>query len=101
MQLYPEKFWTYWEWLIEKNGLRDGLFLTLILAAIGFLIGLVIAVIKHGPSEGFLNVSRLIGQLFTVDLPKLSVRRIWAVAKLAIKESIRKKVLVVVGVFIV
>lgn len=101
MQLYPEQFWTYWEWLIEKNGLRDGLFLALILAVIGFLVGLIVAVIKHGPGEGFLNVSRLIGQLFTVDIPKLSGRRIWAIAKLAIKESIRKKVLVVVGVFIV
>ena len=101
MRLYREQFWTYWEWLIQENGLRDGFLLALVLAAIGFLIGLIIAVIKHGPSEGFLNVSRLIGQLFTVDLPKLSLRRTWAIAKLAIKESIRKKVLVVVGVFIV
>lgn len=101
MRLYPEQFWTYWEWLIENNGLRDGFLLAIILSLIGFLVGLVVAVIKHGPNEGFLNVSRLIGQLFTVDIPKLSIRRVWAVAKLAIKESIRKKVLVVVGVFIV
>jgi len=101
MRLYPEQFWTYSEWLFERGGLRDGLLLGLVLAILGFLVGLVVAVIKHGPGEGFLNVSRLIGQLFTVDLPKLSFRRIFAIAKLAIKESIRKKVLVVVGVFIV
>jgi ABC-type transport system involved in multi-copper enzyme maturation permease subunit len=58
-------------------------------------------VFKHGPSEGFLKVSQIIGQLFTVDLPKMSPRRIYAVAKLAVKESIRKKVLVLVGIFVV
>jgi ABC-type transport system involved in multi-copper enzyme maturation permease subunit len=101
MRLYPEQFWTYWEWLFEKNGLLDGLYLALILAILGFLASLIAAVIKYGPGEGFLNVSKVIGQLFSVDIPKTSFRRIWAIAKLAIKESIRKKVLVVVAVFIV
>ncbi|MFN9714981.1 MAG: ABC transporter permease, partial [Planctomycetota bacterium] len=101
MRLYPEQFWTYWEWLFEKNGLLDGLYLALILAILGFLASLIVAVIKYGPGEGFLNVSKVIGQLFSVDIPKTSFRRIWAIAKLAIKESIRKKVLVVVAVFIV
>jgi hypothetical protein len=101
MRLTPEQFWTYGEWLFEKNGLLDGFYLALILAVLGFVVSLIVAVIKYGPGEGFLNVSRVIGQLFSVDIPKLSLRRIWAIAKLAIKESIRKKVLVVVAVFIV
>lgn len=101
MRLSPEQFWTYSEWLFQKNGLRDGFFLALVLAILGFVIGYIVAVIKHGPSEGFLQVARIIGQLFTVDIPKMSFRRIFAMAKLAIKESIRKKVLVVVGIFIV
>ncbi len=101
MRLYPEQFWTYSEWLFDHNGLRDGLLLALVLTALGFVIGLIVAVVKHGPGEGFLNVAKLIGQLFTVDIPRISFRRIFAIARLAIKESIRKKVLVVVGVFIV
>lgn len=101
MRLSAEQFWTYWEWLIDNHGLRDGFFLTLALAVLGFLIGMLVSIVKSGPGEGFLNVSRIIGQLFTVDIPKLSFRRIWAIARLAIKESIRKKVLVVVAVFIV
>lgn len=101
MRLTPEQFWTYWEWLFDYNGLRDGFLLALILAGLGFVVGLAISVINHGPGEGFLNLSRVIGQLFTVDIPKMSFRRIWAIAKLAIKEAIRKKVLVVVAVFIV
>ncbi|MFN7733655.1 MAG: ABC transporter permease [Pirellula sp.] len=101
MRLSPEQFWTYNEWLFQHNGLRDGLLLALVLAILGFLIGYIVAVIKHGPGEGFLQVARIIGQLFTVDLPKMSFRRIFAIAKLAVKESIRKKILVVIGIFIV
>jgi len=65
------------------------------------VIGYIVSVFKYGPSEGFLRVSQIIGQLFTVDLPKLSFRRIYAVAKLAVKESIRKKILVLIAIFIV
>jgi ABC-type transport system involved in multi-copper enzyme maturation permease subunit len=101
MRLTPEQFWTYSEWLFEKNGLRDGFLLALVLAVLGLVIGYIVAVIKHGPGEGFLQLARIIGQLFTVDIPKMSFRRIFAIAKLAVKESIRKKILVVIGIFIV
>lgn len=101
MRPTPEQFWTYWEWLIEQNGIIGGLILAGCLIALGFLVGLIVSVIKHGPGEGFLQMARTIGELFVVDIPKFSLRRVWAIAKLAIKESIRKKVLVVVGVFIV
>lgn len=101
MRLSPEQFWTYSEWLFEKNGLRDGFLLAIVLAVLGLVIGYIVAVIKHGPGEGFLQLARIIGQLFTVDIPKMSFRRIFAIAKLAVKESIRKKILVVIGIFIV
>ena len=101
MRLSPEQFWTYFEWMFERYALLQGFLLVLILAAIGFVIGFVVALLKHGPAEGFLQVSKLIRELFVVDIPKTSVRRIGAIARLAIKEAIRKKVLVVVAVFIV
>ena len=101
MRLNPDHFWTYSEWLFEKNALRDGAILSVTLALLGFIIGYIVSVFKYGPSEGFLRVSQIIGQLFTVDLPKLSFRRIYAMAKLAVKESIRKKILVLIGIFIV
>lgn len=101
MRLNPDHFWTYSEWLFQQNALRDGFFLALILALLGFVIGYIVSVFKYGPSEGFLRVSQIIGQLFTVDLPKMSMRRIYAVAKLAVKESIRKKILVLIAIFIV
>ncbi|MFN9348651.1 MAG: ABC transporter permease, partial [Planctomycetota bacterium] len=101
MRLNPDHFWSYSEWLFQQGALFNGALLAIILSVLGFLFGYIVSVFKHGTSEGFLKVSQIIGQLFTVDLPKMSPRRIFAVAKLAVKESIRKKVLVLVGIFIV
>ncbi|MFN5273083.1 MAG: ABC transporter permease [Planctomycetota bacterium] len=101
MRLNPDHFWTYSEWLFQQGALFNGVLLAIILSVLGFLFCYIVSVFKHGPSEGFLKVSQIIGQLFTVDLPKMSPRRIYAVAKLAVKESIRKKVLVLVGIFVV
>ena len=70
MRLDPEQFWTYSEWLFQHNGLLEGGLLALVLALLGFVIGYAVSVFKHGPSEGFLRVSQIVGQLFTVDLPK-------------------------------
>ncbi len=101
MRLSPEQFWTYFEWLFEHFALVQGFLLVLVLAIVGFVLGFVVALLKHGPTEGFLHVSKLIRELFAVDIPQTSVRRVGAIARLAIKEAIRKKVLVVVAVFII
>ena len=75
MRLSPEQFWTYFEWMIERYALLQGFLLVLILAAVGFVVGFVVALLKHGPAEGFLQVSKLIRELFVVDIPQTSVRR--------------------------
>ena len=101
MRLSPDQFWNYFEWLFDHFALLQGFLLVLVLVIVGFVIGFVVALLKHGPTEGFLQVSKLIRELFAVDIPQTSSRRIGAIARLAIKEAIRKKVLVVVAVFIV
>lgn len=101
MRLEPNQFWTYWEWAFDQQGFLYGGILALILAVLGFLVGYIVSTIKHGPAEGFLIVAKIIGQLFTADLPKMSPRRIFAMAKLSFKEAIRSRVLVVVAVFVV
>ncbi|MEM6692403.1 MAG: ABC transporter permease, partial [Planctomycetota bacterium] len=53
-----------------------------------------------GPGEGFYAVARVVKDLVTKDLPKTSPRRIFALARLAFKEAIRRKVLFVVGLFL-
>src|SRR6478736_10442794 len=57
--------------------------------------------LQYGPSEAFYYVARSIFSAVTEDLPRFSPRRTWAVARLAIQEAIRNRVLVGFGVFIV
>ncbi len=57
--------------------------------------------VRIGPGEAFLAVSKVISDLLRVDLPKTSLRRLWAIAILAFMEAIRRKVLVVIAIFIV
>lgn len=102
MRLTPDQFWTYFEWLFEHFGLLQGLALIIVLCVVGFLIGFVVSMLKYGsPNEGFLQTAKVIREFFVVDIPKTSLRRISAIAKLAIKEAIRKKVLVVVVIFVI
>jgi len=66
---------------------------------IGFLIGYLMCAFRHGPSEGF-NV--LFKSLITSvpDLVLTSPRRTMAIARLAVKESLRRYVLVVFAIFV-
>ncbi|MCE9524621.1 MAG: hypothetical protein K8R36_01045 [Planctomycetales bacterium] len=105
----------YWEWL-----LGDPRAIRLLDAStwyhIGFLLGtagillllslivpflwFLIAAIKHGPSEGFYLVAKSIYGAVTEDLPAFSLRRTLAVAKVAVQEAIRNRVLVGFAVFL-
>lgn len=70
-----------------------------VLAAIGVLMGLVGAVASAGPVRG----PKLFGQMFLLGIEELLIiapRRILAVTILTIKESIRRKALMVGGVFL-
>lgn len=66
----------------------------------GFFIGFLVSAIRRGPVEGFYAVSQVIGSS-VIDLANSSVRRTLAMAMLAIRESIRRKVLIAFAVFIV
>lgn len=106
----------YWEWLLgDPRAIR--LLDASTWSHIGFLLGTVgilfllslivpflwflIAAIKHGPSEGFYLVAKSIYGAFTEDLPAFSLRRTLAVAKVAVQEAIRNRVLVGFAVFAV
>jgi len=60
----------------------------------------VIASLQYGPSEAFYYVARSIFSAVTEDLPRFSSRRTLAVARLAIQEAIRNKILVGFGIFL-
>ncbi len=107
---------TYWTWLFG-----DPLNIQLLDAStwgnIGFLLGALIilfllsigapflwflmAAVKHGPSEAFYLVAGAMYGGVTDDLPRFSFRRTLAVARVAIQEAYRNKVLIGFGVFLV
>src|SRR4029079_49651 len=60
----------------------------------------VIASLQYGPSEAFYYVARSIFSAVTEDLPRFSLRRTFAVAKLSVQEAIRNKILVGFGIFL-
>ncbi len=100
MRLEPEHFWSYTEWLFQHNGLINGAIIAGFLIVFMFVLGYLVSFGKSGPSEAFYRVAKTIAELFTVDLPATSFRRIFAIAKLAFKEAIRRWVLALVGIFV-
>src|SRR5262245_58225601 len=80
------------------------LFGTLAICLLLFLIVpfvcFVILSLQYGPSEAFYYVARSIFSAVTEDLPRFSPRRTFAVAKLAVQEAIRNKILVGFGIFL-
>jgi len=86
-----------------SDWLGGGLYLfgMIVLAAVvlGVFFGYLVTSFRHGPFEAFYIVSQVIGQSIP-DFLFTSPRRVWAIAKLAIKEAIRRKVvLVTFGIF--
>ena len=70
------------------------------LSVVAMLTGLLVAAMEHGPVIAVGRTRRAIGA-GVVDLMRLSPRRVWALTWLAVKESIRRRVVVVFAVFIV
>lgn len=104
----------YWTWLAgdpakwrllqpETWGFLSGLVAILLLLAIVVpFIWFLFASMQMGPSEAFYLVARTVYGAFSDDLPRFSLRRTLAVARLSIQEAIRNRVLVVAfAVFVV
>lgn len=94
----------YWQWLFGGGGASPALFSFLYIAlAIGvgaIVIGYLIAAVIHGPVKGGDTIYRIVvGGL--KELPRISPRRVFALARLTTQESMRRRVWVVLVVFIV
>ncbi len=92
-----DDFLTYPQWL----GSGTLLFGFIVLAAIvlGVFFGYLVAAFRHGPFEAFYIVAQVIAQAFP-DFLFTSPRRTFAIARLAIKEALRRKVILVTfGIF--
>jgi hypothetical protein len=66
----------------------------------GWLLGFLISAVRRGPVEGFYAVAKVIASGVN-DLANTSFRRTYAIALLAVQESIRRKVLVAFAVFVI
>ncbi len=106
MTLEPDDFWSFYEWFVRPNeflesALLQGIVLIVLAVVLGLMIGYLIAAVRYGPGEGFYSMARVIKELLTTDLPGTSPRRVIALARLAFKEAIRRRILFVVGLFAV
>lgn len=63
-------------------------------------LGAIVAVLRYGPSRGLGATLRTLKSA-SGDLVLMSPRRVWALAWLAVKESIRRRVVIVFGLFVV
>lgn len=100
MRLEQDQFWGYFEWLFTQQAWLTGTKIALVLLGLGLIISYLISLARSGPSEGFYRVSKTVFDFFKIDLPKTSVRRIYAIARLAFKEAIRRKIFVILGLFV-
>lgn len=106
MKLQPEDFWSYYEWLMRpdsflESALLQGSVLIILAILLALMVGYFVSASRYGPVEGFYAVARATRDLIIRDLPRTSPRRILALARLAFKEALRRKVLFVVGLFVI
>ena len=92
-ELIPFHEWIVWSPLIW-------LIVVVVLAAVGLFCGSLVAVVRHGPAAGLELTFRVLGSSIG-DLLCMSPRRVGALTWLAVKDSLRRRVVVVFGVFLV
>lgn len=91
-ELLPFHKWIFW-------GPRDWLLVMVSLAVAGLFFGSLVAVIRRGPAAGLATTGRVLAAAVG-DLFCMSPRRVWALAWLAVKDSLRRRVVVVFVVFL-
>lgn len=93
----------YFTWLLQGgNGaigaLPHFLLIAVMLSLLALLGGFLIALVRYGPMKAGDLTYRVVVNGFS-ELLRISPRRIWAIARLAIKESFRRRVIVALVVF--
>ncbi len=100
----------YWTWLIgypwtEPTALLNSalvgfLATALALAVVALLLGFLIALVRHGPlAAGDMTYHVVVNG--ATELFRTSPRRVWAIARLAVKESVRRRVVVALAIYAV
>ncbi|MCE5269566.1 MAG: hypothetical protein LLG00_16945 [Planctomycetaceae bacterium] len=91
-------------WLLGSGWYHGAVYQWLLVAAcaaeLAFAFGWLASAVRHGPVVAFATAGQLAGDA-VLDTLRISPRRVAALAGLAVKESIRRRVIVVFAVFIV
>lgn len=99
MVVDPKDVAPFFDWLLLQGGLVNWLLVVACVAVGVTAAGWLVAALRHGPGYA----TRITGAVLrdtVLDLTHLSPRRTWALARLALQESIRRRVVVVFAVFI-
>ena len=95
----------YITWLLYPTDSRFGalilfLIIVAVLALLGLLVGFLTALFRYGPLKAGDLTYRVVVNGF-YELARVSPRRVWALARLAIKESVRRRVIVALVIYAV
>ena len=94
------------KWLMPTVGVGIGALLKFfalvaILGTVGTFVSYLYCATRYGPGEAFYIVARIAAGAIGDDIPSFSFRRTAAIARLAVQESIRRRVLIAFGVFVI
>jgi hypothetical protein len=96
---------SFYEWLLPSMQGMGALLQFVVIAAGLTVVAVFIAYLRmailQGPGEGFYAVAKAIATAVSSDFPRTTLGRIWAMARLAIQEALRRRVLVAFAVFAV
>ena len=87
-----DNFPTFSEWFLPGLMLFGGIVLAAIL--LGLFVGYAVASFRYGPFEAFYIVAQVVAESVP-DFLRTSPRRVIAMARLAVKEALRRRVVVV------
>src|SRR3954452_25559093 len=71
-----------------------------VLSVIARVVGFLIALVRHGPLKAGDITYRVVVNGFR-ELFRTSPRRVWAIARLAVKESVRRRVIVALAIYVI
>lgn len=92
-----KEFPNYFMWIGEALGLFA--LICIAAALLGLFFGYAVAAFRHGPFEAFYVVAQVVAEAFP-DFLGTSLKRTLAMARLAVKEALRRRVILVTfGIF--
>ncbi|MFO7907070.1 MAG: ABC transporter permease [Planctomycetota bacterium] len=97
MEIKPEEFLSFAEWF--GPALRACVIAIPVLSVLALFVWYLISAARRGPVEGFYAVAGVVANAIGRDFPATSLQRIGAIARLTVKEAIRRKVLVAFVIF--